>query len=124
MEEFASKHILEGLYQAKQLATVDAKAGGELIDITADDIDSWEEGDTRIIVALGNVKIRKGKSETLDADSAILYMALEKDEKGKSPKQTYKEFYAEGNVTMVQGEDLIIADKVFDNVQERKSAFC
>jgi len=124
MEEFASKHRLEELYQAKQLATVDAEAGGELIDITADDIDSWEEGDTRVIVALGNVKIMKSKSgETLDADSVILYMALEEDEKGKSPKQTYKEFYAEGNVTLVQGEDLIIADKVFDNVQERKALF-
>ncbi|MDP6433478.1 MAG: LPS assembly protein LptD, partial [Candidatus Scalindua sp.] len=124
MEEFASKHRLKELYQeAKKLETVDAGASGELIDITADDIDSWEEGNTRVIVALGNVKIKKGESETLDADSAILYMALEEDEKGKSPKQTYKEFYAEGNVTMVQGEDLIIADKVFDNVQERKALF-
>ena len=124
MEEFASKHRLKDLYQdsTKQLAAVDDKAGGELIDITADDIDSWEEGDTRVIVALGNVKIKKG-SEILDADSAILYMALEEDEKGKSPKQTYKEFYAEGNVTLTQGEDLIIADKVFDNVQERKALF-
>ncbi|MBS1258894.1 MAG: LPS-assembly protein LptD [Candidatus Scalindua arabica] len=123
MEEFASKHKLKDLYQdqTKQLASVDAEASGELIDITADDIDSWEEGDTRVIVAIGNVKIKKS-GETLDADNAILYMDLEKDEKGES-KQSYKEFYAEGNVTLTQGEDLIIADKVFDNVQERKALF-
>ena len=122
MEEFASEKILKELYQAEQLASVDAEGAGELIDITADDIDSWEEGNTRVIVALGNVKIKKG-DETLDADSAILYMELEKGEKGKSPKQTYKEIYAEGNVTLVQEGDLIIADKIFDNVKERKGLF-
>ncbi|MGR3175271.1 MAG: LPS assembly protein LptD [Candidatus Scalindua sp.] len=121
MEEFASEEILKELYQAGQPASVDAEEG-ELIDITADDIDSWEEGDTRVIVALGNVKIKKG-SETLDADSVILYMDLGKSEKGKSPKQTYKEMYAEGNVTLVREGDLIIAEKIFENFKENKGIF-
>ncbi|MFQ5686822.1 MAG: LPS-assembly protein LptD, partial [Candidatus Scalindua sp.] len=122
MEEFASKEILQGPYLAGQPASVDAEGAGDLIDITANDIDSWEEGDTRVIVALGNVKIKKG-GETLDADNAILYMDLEKGEKGKSSKQTYKEIYAEGNVTLVQGSDLTIADKIFNNVKENKGLF-
>ncbi len=122
MEEFASEEILKELYQAGQPAGVDAEGEGELIDITADDIDSWEEGNTRVIVALGNVKIKKG-GETLDADSVILYMDLEKSEKGKSPKQTYKEMYAEGNVTLVRGGDLIIAKKIFENFKENKGIF-
>ena len=122
MEEFASEEILQFPYLAGQPASVDAEGAGELIDITADDIDSWEEGDTRVIVALGNVKIKKG-SETLDADSVILYMDLGKSEKGKSPKQTYKEMYAEGNVTLVRGGDLIIAKKIFENFKENKGIF-
>ena len=30
----------------------------EMVDIVADSIESWQEGDKRIVVALGNVKIK------------------------------------------------------------------
>ena len=97
-------------------------AAGEMVDILADDIDSWLENDVRVIVAIGNVRIKKG-GETLNADNVILYFDQEKDEEGKSPKQIYKEFYAEGNVTMTRGDDLIIAEKIFQNVKEEKGLF-
>ena len=35
----------------------------EMVDIIADSIDSWEEGDKRIIVALGNVDIKKRRHD-------------------------------------------------------------
>jgi lipopolysaccharide assembly outer membrane protein LptD (OstA) len=95
---------------------------GEMVDIIADDIDSWLENNVRVIVATGNVRIKKG-DDTLNADNVILYFDQEKDEEGKSPKQTYKEFYAEGNVTMTRGTDLIIAEKIFQNIKEDKGLF-
>ena len=101
MEEFASKEVL----QAGLPASVSVE--GEPIDIVADDIDSWIENDVRVIVAIGNVKIKRG-NETLDADNVILYFDQEKGEKGKSPKQTYKEVYAEGNVTLRRESDVMI----------------
>ena len=97
-------------------------AAGEMVDILADDIDSWLENDVRVIVAIGNVRIKRG-GETLNADNVILYFDQEKEEEGKSPKQIYKEFYAEGNVTMKRGEDLIIAEKIFQNIKEEKGLF-
>jgi lipopolysaccharide assembly outer membrane protein LptD (OstA) len=94
----------------------------EMVDIVADDIDSWLENNVRVIVATGNVRIKRG-DETLNADNVILYFDQEKDEEGKSPKQTYKEFYAEGNVTMTRESDLIIAEKIFQNIKEDKGLF-
>ncbi len=97
-------------------------AAGEMVDILADDIDTWLENDVRIIVAIGNVRIKKGE-ETLNADNVILYFDQEKSEKGKSPKQVYKEVYAEGNVTLTRKDDLIIAEKIFENIIEKKGLF-
>ncbi len=54
-------------------------AAGEMVDILADDIDSWLENDVRVIVAIGNVRIKKG-GETLNADNVILYFDQEEDE--------------------------------------------
>ena len=42
------------------------------MDIVADNIDSWEEGVKRVVVAIGNVKIKKVDA-TIDADSVILW---------------------------------------------------
>ncbi|MGR3293454.1 MAG: LPS assembly protein LptD [Candidatus Scalindua sp.] len=97
-------------------------AAGEMVDILADDIDTWLENDVRVIVAIGNVRIKKG-GETLNADNVILYFDQEKSEEGKSPKQVYKEVYAEGNVTLKRGGDLIIAEKIFENIKEEKGLF-
>ncbi len=108
--------------QYKDDAPTGTTVAGEMVDIIADDIDSWLENNVRVIVAIGNVRIKKG-NETLNADNVILYFDQEKDEEGKSTKQTYKEFYAEGNVTMTRGSDLIIAEKIFQNIKEDKGLF-
>jgi lipopolysaccharide assembly outer membrane protein LptD (OstA) len=97
-------------------------AEGEPIDVTADDIDTWIENDVRVIVATGNVKIKRN-NETLNADNIILYFDQEKEDGSKSPKQIYKEFYAEGNVTLRRDDDTIIADRIFENIQEKKGIF-
>ena len=108
--------------QYKDDTPTDTAIAGEMVDIIADDIDSWLENNVRVIVATGNVRIKKG-GDTLNADNVILYFDQEKDEEGKSPKQTYKEFYAEGNVTMTRESDLIIAEKIFQNIKEDKGLF-
>ena len=95
---------------------------GEMVDILADDIDTWLENNVRVIVAIGNVRIKKA-GETLNADNVILYFDQEKSDKGKSPKQVYKEVYAEGNVTLTREGDLIIAEKIFQNIKEDKGLF-
>ncbi|MHC4182591.1 MAG: LPS assembly protein LptD [Planctomycetota bacterium] len=115
-EEFASK-------EAPEFGPpVSISAEGKPIDIFADDIDTWMEKDVRVVVATGNVKIKKDE-ETLNADNVILYFDQEKSEKDKSPKLIHKEMYAEGNVTLIRKDDVIIADKVFENMKEEKGIF-
>ncbi|GJQ58062.1 MAG: hypothetical protein SCALA701_08630 [Candidatus Scalindua sp.] len=92
---------------------------GVPVEIFADDIDSWVERDVRIVVATGNVRIER-TGETLNADSVILYLDQKKEKEGDPEKQTFKEFYAEGNVTLRRGKDILIADKVFENAEEGK----
>ncbi|MCP4253466.1 MAG: LPS-assembly protein LptD [Candidatus Scalindua sp.] len=118
-EKFKAKE--RGEYY-KDDAPTGIAAVGEMVDIVADDIDTWLENNVRVIVATGNVRIKKG-GETLNADNVILYFDQEKDEAGKSPKQIYKEVYAEGNVTMSRESDLIIAEKIFQNIKEDKGLF-
>jgi len=118
-EKFKAKERGE---QYKDDSSTDTVVAGEMVDIIADDIDSWLENNVRVIVATGNVRIKKA-GETLNADNVILYFDQEKDEEGKSPKQTYKEFYADGNVTMTRESDMIIAEKIFQNIKEDKGLF-
>jgi len=118
-EKFKAKEKGEPYKDATSTGTT---AAGELVDILADDIDTWLEDDVRVIVAIGNVRIKKG-DETLNADNVILYFDQEKGEKGKPAKQVYKEVYAEGNVTLTRKDDLIIAEKIFENIKEEKGLF-
>ncbi len=118
-EKFKAKEK-DGLYTDD--TPTGTAAAGEMVDILADDIDTWLENDVRVIVAIGNVRIKKD-NETLNADNVILYFDQEKDEKGKSAKQIYKEVYAEGNVTLRRNDDLIIAEKIFENIKEEKGLF-
>ena len=106
----------------KDDVTTGTTASGDMVDILADDIDTWLENNVRVIVAIGNVRIKKA-GETLNADNVILYFDQEKSDKGKSPKQVYKEVYAEGNVTLTREGDLIIAEKIFQNIKEDKGLF-
>ncbi len=113
-EEFASTEVPQADVPSESVSVE-----GEPIDIMADDIDTWIENDVRVIVAIGNVKIKRG-DETLNADNVILYFDQEKEEEGKSPKQIYKEVYAEGNVTLRRESDVMIAEKMFENIIEDK----
>jgi len=92
----------------------------ELIDIIADHIDSWDEDDgRRIIVALGNVKIKK-EGMTIDADSVILWFdkSVLSDVPQQSMELPLSEIYAEGNVTMRRENDFLIADRIFEQMTE------
>ncbi len=113
-EEFASTEVHQAGVPSESVSVE-----GEPIDIVADDIDTWLENDVRVIVATGNVKIKRG-DDTLNADNVILYFDQEKGKEGKSPKQIYKEVYAEGNVTLRRESDVMIAEKMFENVLEDK----
>lgn len=94
----------------------------EMVDIIADSIDSWEEGDRRVVVALGNVDIKK-EDMTIDADSVILWFDKTKSDSSKHSERPLGEIYAEGNVTMRRKDDVIIADKIFENQKENKGIF-
>lgn len=91
----------------------------EVVDIIADNIDSWQEGNKRVVVALGNVKIKQGDM-TLDADSVILWFDQPASGSPAYSEGALSEFYAEGNVTMRQKDDVQIADKIFENAKEGK----
>ncbi len=96
----------------------------EMVDIIANNIDSWEEGDRRIVVALGDVKIKK-EDMTIDADSVILWFEKTESDKSKD-KDTelpLSEIYAEGNVTMRRKKDVVVADKMFEDRKEDKGIF-
>ena len=114
--EFASKET------PKAVPSTSMSIEGEPIDIFADDLDTWVEKDVRVVVATGNVRVKRGE-DTLNAENIILYFGQEKDQEDKSSKLVYKEVYAEGNVTMRRGKDVVIADKIFENVQEDKGLF-
>ena len=91
----------------------------EMVDIIADNIESWQEGDKRIVVALGNVKIKKGDM-TIDADSVILWFEQKVSDSSKYSEPLLSEIYAEGNVTMRRKDDVQVADRIFEDVKEDK----
>jgi lipopolysaccharide export system protein LptA len=94
----------------------------EMVDIVADSIESWQEGDKRVVVALGNVKIKK-LDTTIDADSVILWFDQSEEKSSKLSKFPLSDLYAEGNVTMRRKEDVQIADKIFEETKEEKGIF-
>ncbi len=103
----------------KKIPTAGVSQKEEMVDIIADSIDSWEEGDRRIVVALGNVKISK-EDMTVDADSVILWFEKEEPDSSGYSEQPLSEIYAEGNVVMRRKDDIQIADKIFEDVKEDK----
>ncbi len=60
-EEFASKE------EPTVGPPVSISAEGEPIDIFADDIDTWIEKDVRVVVAIGNVRIKRAINEALQS---------------------------------------------------------
>ncbi len=91
----------------------------EIVDIIADNIDSWQEEDRRIVVALGNVTIKK-EDMTIDADNVILWFDQNEMGESEDAELPLSEIYAEGNVTVHREEDVYIADKMFESVKEDK----
>ncbi|MBE7443903.1 MAG: LPS-assembly protein LptD [Planctomycetia bacterium] len=94
----------------------------EMVDIIADSIDSWEEGNRRIVVALGNVDIRK-EDMTIDADSVILWFDKAESDNLRRSERPLGEMYAEGNVTMRRKDDVVVADRIFESQKENKGIF-
>lgn len=89
------------------------------INIFADEVDSWIEGDTRIITAIGNVKIRRG-DVVLDADNVILYTDSKDTDGLALDVNDLNEIYAEGNVTLRHEDDLQMADRLFINYRKNR----
>lgn len=112
--EFAVKKPL------KDIEVISPPGEPEVVDIVADDLDSWIEGDTRIVVALGDVDIRRAKT-TMKADNAILW--FDQIEEAGKKRQVYKELYAQGNVTLITEKDVTTADKIFQNFKENKAIY-
>jgi lipopolysaccharide assembly outer membrane protein LptD (OstA) len=112
-EEYLSTEI------PKKVPTPGVSQKEEMVDIIADSINSWEEGDRRIVVALGNVKIKK-EDMTLDADSVILQFDKTESGGSKYAGLPLREIYAEGNVIMRRKDDVQIADRIFEDVKEDK----
>lgn len=91
----------------------------QTISIFADEVDSWVENGTRIITAIGNVKLKRGDI-MLDADNVILKFD-ESDGAGLAfDNREFEEIYAEGNVTLRNKDDVQLADKIFVNYKEGK----
>jgi lipopolysaccharide assembly outer membrane protein LptD (OstA) len=116
------KELGRGEFTSTEPSQLAVGVPGEIpvVDIVADDIDTWVEDNTRIVTALGNVVVKKADT-TLEADNAILW--FEEEELAGRKKQTFKEFYAEGNVVLHSREDVIRADKAFQNITEKKGIF-
>ncbi|KKO18139.1 MAG: LPS assembly protein LptD [Candidatus Brocadia sp.] len=112
-EEYLSAEI------PAKMSPSDVSQKEEMVDILADSIDSWEDGDKRIVVALGNVKVKK-EDMTIDADSVILWFDATESDISAEEKLPLREIYAEGNVAMRRKDDLLIADKIFENVKEER----
>ena len=117
LAEFAYKEPLE----------LELEAGppgvGPLVDIVANEIDSWMEGDTRVVVAAGDVEVRRG-GQSLTADNVILW--FDKGDTSGTQIGNFKEVYAEGNVKIVVAgaeHEIRQADKVFENFREGKGYF-
>lgn len=118
LNEFAYKEPLELV-----LGEGPFPAAPDMVDITANDIDSWLDGDTRVVVAAGDVEIKHGEQK-LTADNVMLWF----DQRGDGGKKIegLKEFYAEGNVTIVLGEkedEIRRADKVFESFRDLKGLY-
>ncbi|NOZ22570.1 MAG: LPS-assembly protein LptD [Planctomycetes bacterium] len=89
------------------------------VEIRADSFDSWEEKDgTRVVVLKGNVNIVRGKYE-ISADRIVLWFSTSENEKG-GMAGAFREVYAEGDVTLYQDQDMLQAEKVFQNRIENK----
>ncbi len=91
----------------------------ETVNVFADEVDSWMEGDKRIVTAIGNVKIKRG-DVTLDADNVVLWFDKAEDGGIKMSETDFDEIYAEGNVTLRNNGDAQKADSIFINYKESK----
>lgn len=96
-------------------------APSEGVEIRADSFDSWQEPDgTRVVVLKGNVNVVRGEYE-LAADRVVLWFSTESDKgEGGGMKGTFREVYAEGDVVLNEGTDMLQAEKIFQNRIENK----
>ncbi|MEE9515034.1 MAG: hypothetical protein V3V54_03295, partial [Candidatus Brocadiales bacterium] len=74
MKEIKKLGLDEFAYREPLVLELEKGPPGEpaTVDIIANDIDSWVEGDTRIVVAAGDVEFKRG-TQSFKADNAILW---------------------------------------------------
>lgn len=86
--------------------------GPEEVEIFADNMNSWIEGDKRVVVATGHVTIRRGAYE-VTAERVVLWVPAEMERGGKM--QDFGQVYAEGDVTLSGAQGIVRADQVFED---------
>lgn len=114
-----AKKDFEAREKPDETTVFSVSADDQMINVFADQVDSWIEGDKRIITAIGNVIIKKGEIE-LKADNVILYFDQKDGDKFEFKGKDFEELYAEGNVTLRQEGDVHMADSIFINYNENK----
>ena len=80
-----------------------------------------EEG---AIVLRGNVVVQR-RDVTATADYAVLWVAQGAEAEGDTgdEKRKLEELYAEGNVTLRRGKDVITADRIYEHVKEERGVY-
>jgi len=94
----------------------------EEVTISAAKMDALrEEG---AIVLRGDVVVQR-RDVTATADYAVLWVAQGGDADGDTGDETRKleELYAEGNVTLRRGKDVITADRVYEHVKDERGVY-
>ena len=114
---FTSTRAIPAEAKAKAKPRGAAEAEAEEVEIFAENMNSWEEGDKRVVVATGNVVIRRGAYE-LTAERVVLWVPAASQKGGNI--QELGQVYAEGDVTLSNEKGLIRADQVFaDRIANR-----
>ncbi|MGR3319729.1 MAG: LPS-assembly protein LptD, partial [Candidatus Anammoxibacter sp.] len=114
-----AKSGLADTEQSAETQIFSVPSSSQVITVLADEVDSWVEGDKRIVTAIGNVKIKK-ENFVLDADNVVLYFDREEGEGFKFQENDFDELYAEGNVTLRRKDDVQIAEKIFVDTKKNK----
>ena len=88
-------------------------------------LDGWLKGEKETVAVFRDDVVFKMRDVTLTADYAVLWLAEGSDAKGgaSGEKLKLKEFYAEGNVTLRRGKDVITADRAYENVHEERGVY-
>ena len=94
-------------------------------DVSADATEvGWQDGGRVAIVLRGNVVFQR-RDVTLTADNAVLWVRREGEGKAgdAEARRKLEELYAEGNVTLQQGNNSIAATRAYENFLEDRGVY-